>query len=42
MVQVNLRVYKAELELCDNDKDRIAVREKIVAALKEVSKRCPL
>jgi hypothetical protein len=33
--QANLRVYKAELDLCETTKDRIAVLEKIADVYKE-------
>jgi RNA polymerase sigma factor (sigma-70 family) len=34
--QADLRVFKAELELCATDKERIAVHEKIVRVFKEI------
>ena len=37
--QAALRVLKAELELCETDKERIAVQERIVGLLKETENR---
>ena len=37
--KANLRVHKAELDLCETDKERVAVHEKIVGVLKEMEKR---
>jgi RNA polymerase sigma factor (sigma-70 family) len=37
--QANLRLYKAELDLCETTKDRIAVLEKIVDVYKEMENR---
>src|SRR5262249_18379361 len=36
VLQANLRVLAAELELCDTQKERIAVLEKMVAVWKEI------
>jgi hypothetical protein len=36
LLQINLRVLKAELELCATDKERIAVHEKMVDVLKAI------
>jgi ribosomal protein L13E len=36
--KATLRVYKAELDLCVTDKERVAVHEKIVGALQELEK----
>lgn len=37
--EANLRLYKAELDLCETPKDRIAVLEKIVNVYKEMEER---
>jgi outer membrane protein TolC len=37
--QANNRLYKAELELCENTKDRIAVLEKIANSYKQMEDR---
>jgi RNA polymerase sigma factor (sigma-70 family) len=37
--QADLRVFKAELELCETDKERVAVHEKIVRVFKDVEDR---
>jgi hypothetical protein len=37
--QINLRVLKAELDLCATDKERIAVHEKMVAVLKAIEQQ---
>jgi hypothetical protein len=37
--QINLRVLKAELDLCATDKERVAVHEKTVAVLKAIEQR---
>ena len=37
--QANLRVHKAELDLCETDKERVAVHEKIVGILREMEER---
>ncbi|HEY7152341.1 MAG TPA: sigma-70 family RNA polymerase sigma factor [Gemmataceae bacterium] len=34
--KADIRVYKAELELCETDKERIAVQEKIVGVFKDI------
>jgi RNA polymerase sigma factor (sigma-70 family) len=39
LLQINLRVLKAELELCATDKEQIAVHEKIVAVLKAIEQQ---
>jgi hypothetical protein len=36
LLEINLRVLKAELDLCPTDRERIAVHEKIVAVLKAI------
>jgi RNA polymerase sigma factor (sigma-70 family) len=36
VLQAQLRVFKAELDLCETDKQRIDLHEKIVAALKSI------
>jgi RNA polymerase sigma factor (sigma-70 family) len=37
--QINLRVLKAELDLCETDKERVAVHEKVVAVLKGIEQQ---
>jgi RNA polymerase sigma factor (sigma-70 family) len=37
--QINLRVLKAELDLCETDKERVAVHEKVVAVLKAIEQQ---
>ena len=37
--EADLRVYRAELDLCESDKERVAVHEKIVAVLREIEQR---
>jgi RNA polymerase sigma-70 factor (ECF subfamily) len=37
--EADLRVYRAELDLCESDQDRVAVHEKIVAVLREIEQR---
>jgi RNA polymerase sigma factor (sigma-70 family) len=37
--EADLRVYRAELDLCESDKERVWVHEKIVAVLREMEKR---
>jgi hypothetical protein len=39
LLEINLRVLKAELDLCATDEERIAVHEKIVAGLKEIEQQ---
>jgi RNA polymerase sigma factor (sigma-70 family) len=39
LLQIKLRVLKAELDLCATDKERIAVHEKMVAVLKEIEQQ---
>jgi RNA polymerase sigma factor (sigma-70 family) len=39
LLQANLRVFKAELDLCETDNERIAVYEKMVAAYKEMEEQ---
>ena len=39
LLQIKLRVLKAELDLCATDKERIAVHEKMVAVLKAIEQQ---
>ena len=39
LLQINLRVLKAELDLCETDKERVAVHEKVVAVLKAIEQQ---
>jgi RNA polymerase sigma factor (sigma-70 family) len=39
VLEINLRVHKAELDLCATDAERIIVHEKMVAVLKEIEEQ---
>jgi RNA polymerase sigma factor (sigma-70 family) len=39
VLKANLRVYRAELDLCETDKERVSAHEKIVDALKMIEER---